>query len=105
VLLTVPRNVRLLIALGLLCIFMGAVLACQVHTVPLDHEHTMPGHSHSSSAGHALLDFSCMGMAAVLPTIVFFAALLFHIVHATPLVLKHAVLAFPPFIPPRHLAR
>jgi hypothetical protein len=89
----------------LICLPVLAAIACQVHTVPLDHEHAMPSHSHPDSSAHSLFDFSCMGMAAVLPAIVIFAALLFYIVHAMPLVLKHAVLAFPPFIPPRHLTR
>ena len=102
---TVPCKARLIVALLLICLSIGAVIVCQVHTVPLDHEHAMPSHSHPDSSAHSLFDFSCMGMAAVLPTIVIFAALLFHRVHTIPLVLKHAVLAFPPFIPPRHLAR
>jgi hypothetical protein len=75
-------------------------MACQVHTTLLNHEHAMPSTSHSSVSAHSLLDFACMGMAAVLPTVLLFAVLLLQVLHATPLMLKHTVLVFPPFIPP-----
>jgi hypothetical protein len=65
----------------------------------------MPGKSHASSPAHASIDFSCIGMAAVLPTAMFFAAFIFQVLPGTPFVLKYTVLAFPPFIPPRYLTR
>jgi hypothetical protein len=101
----VPRKVRLIVALVLICLPVVAAIACQGHTMPLDHERAMPSHSHPSSSGYPLLDFSCLSMAAVLPTIVMFASLLFYMMHARPLVLKHTIFAFPPFIPPRRLRR
>jgi hypothetical protein len=62
----------------------------------------VPSTSHSSSAAHAGLDFSCMGLTAVLPTAVLFAAFISQVLPVTPLMRKYAVLAFPPFIPPRY---
>ena len=81
-----PRKVHLLVALMLICLPVVAAIVCQVHTMPPDHTHAMPSQSHHSSSEHTLFDFSCMGMAAILPTIVMFAAIFFHMVHATPLV-------------------
>ena len=100
-----PRKVRLIVALVLICLPVVAAIVCQVHTMPPDHTHAMPSQSHHSSSEHTLFDFSCMGMAAILPTIVIFAAILFHMAHARPLSLKRTVFAFPPFIPPRRLTR
>ena len=99
-----PRKARLIVALLLICLPVAAAIACQAHTVSLDHEHARPGHSHPGSSERSLLDFSCISMAAVLPAIVMLASLLCHMVLAKPLVLKPTVFAFPPFIPPRHLA-
>jgi len=82
---------------------VGAVMACQGHSTPLDQEHALPATSHPSTSAHSGLNFSCMGMTAVLPTIVIFASLLFHVLYATPLLLKYAVIVFPPFIPPRYI--
>ena len=92
-----------IIALLLIGLAVGAGFACQVHTTPLDHAHALPSKSHSHSSAHSLLDFSCIGMAAILPTLMIFASLLFQMVHATPLLLKRVAFAFPPFIPPRHI--
>jgi hypothetical protein len=80
-------------------------MVCQIHTTPHDHEHTQPSHSHASSSAHSLLDLSCLGVVAVLPTLVLLAALRFQMLCVTPLLLKHTVLAFPPFIPPRQTTR
>lgn len=100
-----PRTTCQIVTLLLICMIVVAVIACQVHITPFDQGHAMPGKSHASTSAHSGLDFSCMGMAAVLPTIVIFASLLFQVVHTTPLVLKYAVFVFPPFIPPRHTTR
>ena len=92
-----------LIAFLLICVTVGAVIACQVHITPLGHEHAVPSKSHSSSSTHASLDFSCMGMAAVLTIIVLVAFFVFHTLQVTPSMLKYTILAFPPFIPPRSI--
>jgi hypothetical protein len=102
VLAIVPRKAHQIVVLLLICMVVGAGMACQLHTTPLDHGHAVPSKSHASSSAHSLLDFSCLGMVAVLLTIMIFASLLFQVLHATPLVVKHAVLVFPPFRPPRH---
>ena len=99
----VPHNARQTVALLFICIAVGAGLACQVHTMALDHGHAIPSTSHHSSSPHSLLDFSCM--TAVLPTLVIFASLLSRVLQITPPVLKHTVLVFPPFIPPRQTTR
>lgn len=97
----VPRKTLPLIALLLICVTVGVVMACQVHITPSGHNHDVPGKSHSSSSAHASLDFSCMGLAAVLPMAMMFASLVFYALRVTPAVLKYTVRAFPPFIPPR----
>jgi len=99
------RTTCQIVTLLLICMTVVAVIACQVHIAPFDQGHAIPGKSHASTSAHSGLDFSCMGMAAVLPTIVIFASLLFHVVHATPLVLKYVVFVFPPFIPPPSTTR
>jgi hypothetical protein len=92
------------IILLLACLAVMAVVECQFHNTLLDQGHAIPSRSYPSAVAHAsLLDFSCMGMSAVLPTIAIFASFLFHVWHATPLVLNPAVLAFLPFIPPRQI--
>ena len=91
-----------IMALLLIGLAVGAGFACQIHTTPLNHEHALPSKSHTHSSASSLLDFSCMGMAAILPTLMIFASLLFQVLHATPLLLKRVAFAFPPFIPPRH---
>jgi hypothetical protein len=100
-----PRKTHYIIALLLICVVACAAIACQVHSTPSDHGHAMPSKSHASSPAHASLDFSCIGMAAVLPTAMLFAAFIFHVLPVTLFVLKYAVLVFPPFIPPRDLTR
>src|SRR5262245_58530524 len=104
VLLLVPRKAQSIVALLLVLITVGAVIACQIHTTAIDHQHAMPARSHHSSSTHALFDFSCIGMAAVLPMVVLFTSLFFHVLYATLLVLKHAGLIVSPFVPPRSIA-
>lgn len=101
----VLRKARQIVALLLICMAVGAVIACQVYTTPLDQGQAMPSQSDANASAHSLLAFSCMGMAAVLPMLVIFAWLLFHVLHTTPLVLNPAVFVFPPFIPPRNTTR
>ena len=96
---------RAMMALLLIGVAIGAGFACQVHTAPLEDGHPTPSASHSHASAHALLDFSCIGMAAILPTVVMFASFLFHILDASSLMLKRSVFAFPPYIPPRPTLR
>jgi hypothetical protein len=103
----VPRTVYHLVAVFLICMATWAVFACQVHTAAPDHghRHGMPGESHHSSPAHALPDFACMGMTAVLSAMVMFAVLLFQGVYTAPLLVQHTLFVFPPFIPPRQTIR
>jgi hypothetical protein len=96
------RKTRQYIALFVACVVLTAIVVCQVHTTRPDHEHATPPQSHANSAAHAFLDFSCTGMAAVLPTVIIFASLLFYVLHPPLLGLHPTVLVLPPFIPPRH---
>jgi hypothetical protein len=99
------RKTRQILALLMACFALTAIVVCQVHTVLPDHEHATHSQSHANSAAHDFLDFSCMGMAAVLPTVIMFASLLFCVLPPPLLGLTPAVLVLPPFIPPRHTTR
>lgn len=92
------RQILVLLLIGLA---VGAGFACQVHTISHDHGQTTPNTSHSHASASSLLDFACIGMAAILPTLVMLTSFLFQVLHAPPLMVKRTVLAFPPFIPPR----
>ena len=101
-----PRKAHAMVALLLISMAIGAMIACHVYTTPLDHgghEHESHGKSHHNSSAHSLLDFACRGMAAVLPLLVTIAALLFQRFHAEPLSVKIALIVSPLFIPPRYL--
>jgi hypothetical protein len=100
-----PRKAHAIIALLFISIAMGAIMACHVHTTPLDHSehgHAMPGENHHGSSAHSLLDFACLGMTAVLPLVVTIAALFFQGFHAAPLFVKLKLIVSPFFIPPRY---
>jgi hypothetical protein len=95
-----------MVALLLISMAIAAMIACHVHTTPLDHRghgHESHGKSHHSSSAHSLFDFACKGMTAVLPLMVTIAVLLFQHFHAEPLLVKLAVVVLPLFIPPRYL--
>ncbi len=99
-----PRKAHAIIALLLISMAIGAMVACDVHTIPLghsEHGHEMPGENDHSSSAHSLLDFACLGMTAVLPLAVTIAALLFQGFHAASLFVKLTLIVSPFFIPPR----
>ena len=101
-----PHKAHAMVALLLISMAIGAMIACHVHTTPLDHSdhgHESHGKSHHSSSAHSLLDFACRGMTAVLPLMVTIAVLLFQRFHAAPLLVKLALIFSPLFIPPRYL--
>lgn len=101
----VRGKARQILALLLIGLAVGAWFACQIHTPPLAHEHATSSTSHAHSSASSLLDFACMGMAAILPTLVILASFLFQVLYAPSLMVKHTLLAFPPFVPPRHITR
>lgn len=101
-----PRKAYAIVALLLISMAIGAMLACRVHTTPLDysgHGHERPEESHHNSSAHSLPDFACRGMTAVLPLMVTIAVLLFQRFHSAPLLVKRVLIVSPPFIPPRYL--
>jgi hypothetical protein len=101
-----PRKAHAIVTLLLISMAIGAMMACHVHTTPLDHgghEHERSGKSHHRSSAHSLLDFACRGMTAVLPPMVTIAVLLFEGFHAPPLWVKLPLIVSPFFIPPRYL--
>jgi hypothetical protein len=88
----------------MLCVGMAtiAVLTCQLHPVLSDHEHGAPPAHHHSSPSQTLGDMYCL--TAVLPTLVFFTALLFVVLHLMPVLTPDILAAFPPFRPPKTIA-
>jgi hypothetical protein len=83
---------------------IGAMVACDVHTTPLDHSghgHESHGKSHHSSSTHSLPDFACRGMTAVLPLMAAIGMLLFQRFYASPLFVKLILIVSLFFIPPR----
>lgn len=97
----VPGTVRQMLALLLISCTLSAGLVCQIHITSSDHEHATPGASHTHSAASSLLDFACLGMAAILPTLVLLTSFLPSALHTLPLRLQRLVFAFLHFIPPR----
>ena len=100
-----PRKAHAAIALLLIFMAIGAMVACDLHTTPLghsDHGHEGTGKSHHSSSAHSLPDFACLGMTAVLPLVVAIAVLLFQGFHAAPLFVKLTLIVSLLFIPPRY---
>jgi hypothetical protein len=97
------RKIRHIVAMLLVCMAIMVAVACQFHAMPSAHEHTTPTGHHPTSSAHALVDVACL--TAILPTIVFFLSLLSGLCHIALLFSYDALLAFPPFRPPRHAAR
>jgi hypothetical protein len=80
-----------------------ATVACQFHALLPEPGRLAPtGHHHTPST-HASVDIACL--TAVLPTVVFFLCWLCGLCHIAPLFSYDALLAFPPFRPPRHVVR
>jgi hypothetical protein len=88
------------------CLLAMAAVACLVHTDGIDEVQTAhQGHRHtsSSSATHFTLDLHCL--VAILPGMVMLVWLCLGTLYLSVLLSKPAVPAFPPFIPPKALAR
>jgi hypothetical protein len=88
------------------CLLAVAAVVCLVHTDGLDEAQTAhQGHRHtsSSSAAHFTLDLHCL--AAILPGVVVLVWLCLGALYLSVLLSKPAVPVFPPFIPPKALAR
>ena len=88
------------------CLLAMAAVACLVHTDGSDEVQTAhQGHRHtsSSSATHFTLDLHCL--VAILPGMVMLVWLCLGALYLSVLFSKPLVPAFPPFIPPKALAR
>ena len=87
---------RAMMALLLIGLAVGAGFVCQIHTSPLDHGHATPGTSHAHSSAYSFLDFSCIGMAAILPTLMMFRLVPLPDVACDAAAVETSVFAFPP---------
>ena len=88
------------------CLLAVAAVVCLVHTDGIDEVQTAhQGHRHPSpsSATHLTLDLHCL--VAILPVVVMLLWLCLGALYLSGLRSKPVVLAFPPFIPPKALAR
>src|SRR5437870_9199709 len=88
------------------CLLAVAAVVCLVHTDGIDEVQTAhQGHRHtaSSSATHLTLDLHCL--VAILPGVVMLLWLCLGALYVSVLLSKPVVPAFPPFIPPKALAR
>src|SRR5438132_4288127 len=88
------------------CLLAVAAVVCLVHTDGIDEVQTAhQGHRHtaSSSATHLTLDLHCL--VAILPGVVMLLWLCLGALYVSVLLSKPVVPAFPPFAPPKALAR
>ena len=88
------------------CLLAMVAVVCLVHTDGIaDSQTAHQGHRHtsSSSAAHLTLDLHCL--VAILPGVVVLVWLCLGALHLSVLLSKPVVPAFPPFIPPKALAR
>ena len=102
---TVSRTFPILAVL-VACLLTSAALVCLVHTDSLDDmqaPHHGHHHSSSSSSAHMTLDLSCI--VAILPTVSTLLTLYLGALYLDVLLSHPVVPTFPPFIPPKALAR
>lgn len=89
------------------CLLAVAAVVCLVHTDGIDEIQTAAhqGHHHpsTSSAMHLTLDLHCL--VAILPWVVVLVWFCLGALYLSILLSKPIVPAFPPFIPPKALAR
>ena len=102
---SVSKTGKVLAALIAYLIAVAAVV-CLVHTDAFDETHTpFQGHHHSSpsSSVHLILDLHCL--VAVLPVTIVLLALCLRVLYFRVLWSQPQAPSFPPFIPPKALAR
>jgi hypothetical protein len=90
----------------MVCLLAVAAVVCLVHTDGINEVQTPPqGHHHTSSstATHFTLDLHCL--VAILPGVVMLLWFCLGTLYFSVLLSKPVVPAFPPFIPPKTLAR
>lgn len=99
------RTCKILSAL-MACLFVVAAIVCLVHIDDTDGAPTVhQGHNHTpaSSATHLTLDLHCL--VAILPGAAMLLWLCLDRLYLSTLLFRPVVPAFPPFIPPKTLAR
>ena len=100
---SVSKTGKVLAAL-MACLIALAAVVCLVHTDALEETHTpFQGHHHSSSSVHFILDLHCL--VAVLPAAIVLLALCLDVLFFCVLWSQPQAPSFPPFIPPKALAR
>ena len=100
---SVSKTGKILAAL-IACLMAVAAVVCLVHTDAFDETHTpFQGHHSSSSSVHLLLDLHCL--VAVLPAAIVLLALCLDVLYCRVLWSQPQSPSFPPFIPPKALAR
>ena len=90
------------------CLLAVAAVGCLVHTDGIDEAQTVHQehrHTSSSSAAHITLDLQCLGLVAVLPAAVMLVWLCLGVLYLAVLWSHPVVPSFPPFIPPKAIAR
>jgi hypothetical protein len=92
-----------MMVLLLACLAIVAVVACQFHAAPPDHEETVPSGHHHPSSPHLTLDLHCL--IAVLPLLVFPALFSRFALYVIDLLAHPTAPVFPPFMPPEDVAR
>jgi hypothetical protein len=100
---SVSKTGKVLAAL-IACLIAVAAVVCLVHTDAFDETHTpFQGHHHASCSGHLILDLHCL--VAVLPAAIVLLALCLDVLFFRVLWSQPQAPSFPPFIPPKALAR
>ena len=88
------------------CLLAMAAVGCLVHTDGLDEAqtaHQEHRHTSSPSSAHITLDLHCL--VAILPAAVVLVWLCLGVLYLSVLLSHLVVPAFPPFIPPKIMAR
>ncbi len=94
-----PRTLRQIVTLLLVCFALGAILTCEFHDVSLDHAHHGADPYDSGSPLHAAFGTLCL--TAVLPALAFFLSLLSVPFLPVPLLPARLAPVLLPFKPPR----
>ncbi len=88
------------------CLLVLAVVGCLVHTEGIDEaqtSHQEHRHTSSSSSAHITLDLHCL--VAILPAAAVLIWLCLDALYLSVLLSHPIVPSFPPFIPPKAIAR
>ena len=88
------------------CLLAVAVMACLVHTDGIDEAQTAHhGHHHTSSSSSAPITLDLHCLVAILPAAVVLVWLCLDALYLAVLLSHPVVPSFPPFIPPKAMAR